>query len=71
MTKRAALARYLEERRALVALRRQLVQYPELKDNPPWRREFDATVVRANEYQRSLTGGQLGEAERALRAEGL
>jgi hypothetical protein len=69
MTKAKAMARYLEARRDVTTLRKQLVAFPELAESRPWKLEFDSAVVLVHEYQRCLTGGQIGAAERVLRGE--
>jgi hypothetical protein len=62
---------FVEAREEVVILRRQKEQYPELLKKKGWVDGWNLAVSRSAELQRSLTGGQLQEAQRRLREKGL
>ena len=61
---------YVEAREEVLLLRRQKEADPTRLKDRVWLEHWNSAVSRAGEYQRVLTGGQLGKAERALREKG-
>ena len=61
---------FVEAAQEVEILKRQLATYPELKDSRPWMNDFNDAKVRANEFMRSLSGGDLAKAKALLAAGG-